>query len=94
MALMPEKFPQGNKESRIANRPPSAASTVASSGRKPSADHNKSTSRSSTNRARSTRTLRNSVRSAVPETKIVKTAERPDKGGTGKIKTMTHTTRN
>ncbi|CAF4038008.1 unnamed protein product [Rotaria sp. Silwood2] len=80
MAIIPEKFHQGNKENHITNRPPSST-TTAPSGRKSSTDHCKSTSRSSTNRAKSTRSFRNSIRSAVPDTSIMSIAQRPDQGG-------------
>ncbi|CAF5120965.1 unnamed protein product, partial [Rotaria magnacalcarata] len=44
----------------------------ASPGRKPSSDQQrKSTSRSSVGRARSTRTFRHSLRSAVPESSVI-----------------------
>ncbi|CAF1193730.1 unnamed protein product, partial [Rotaria sordida] len=82
IAIIPEKFHQGNKENRMMNRPPSSSSTTTSSGRKPSTDHCKSTSRSSTNRAKSTHSHRNSIRSAVPDTSIISIAQRPDQGGT------------
>ncbi|CAF4375067.1 unnamed protein product, partial [Rotaria magnacalcarata] len=51
--------------------------------RKPSSDQQrKSTSRSSVGRARSTRTFRHSLRSAVPESSVIAMAKRPDRGGT------------
>jgi len=82
MAIKIEKFHPGNKENSIPNRPPSS-STTSSTGRKPSADQRKSTSRSSAGRAKSTRPLRDSIRSAVPDSAIITLAKRPDQGGTG-----------
>ncbi|CAF3974303.1 unnamed protein product, partial [Rotaria magnacalcarata] len=90
MAIILDKFHQGNKEKRMTNRPPSA-STTASSGRKLSSDHAKSTSRSSASRAKSTRALRTSIRSAVPDTSIITLAERPDQGGTAGQKLRLYT---
>jgi hypothetical protein len=73
--MLPEKLHQENGS---INRPPS--STV----RKPSAEQQrKSTSRSSGGRAKSTRPLREAIRSAVPDTAIISIAKRPDQGGTG-----------
>lgn len=74
MAVLPEKFHPAGKENAIENN----------LGRKPSADEQrKSTSRSSTGRARSTRGFRETIRSAVPDTSIITMAKRPDRGGTG-----------
>lgn len=56
-----------------------------SSEHKLSSDHQrKSTSRSSVGRAKSTRSFRHSLRSAVPDTSVITMAKRPDHGGTGK----------
>ncbi len=85
MAIIPEKFHQGNKENGIPSRPPSS-STTTSSGRKPSAEQRKSTSRSSAVRAKSTRPFRDAIRSAVPDTSIISIARRPDQGGKGNRK--------
>lgn len=57
-----------HSELDLHNRPPSV---------------HKSRSRSSTNRAKSTRPFRNSLRSVVPETTILSMAQRPDQGGLG-----------
>ncbi|CAF0858888.1 unnamed protein product [Rotaria sp. Silwood1] len=91
IAIIPEIFHQENKENRITNRPPSSSSTTASSIRKSSNDHCKSTSRSSTNRAKSTRSFRNSIRSAVPDTSIISIAQRPDQSGTAGQKLRLYT---
>jgi len=85
MAIKTEKFHPGNKENVITNHPTSS-STMSSSGRKLSADQRKSTSRSSTGRAKSTRPLRDSIRSAVPDSAIITMAKRPDQGGIGNSK--------
>jgi len=65
--------------------------TNGSTGRKPSSDQQrKSTSRSSVGRARSTRPLRETIRSAVPDSSIISMAKRPDRGGTGKLLFLFH----
>ena len=75
MAVLPEKFHPTGKENSLAK------DDVES---KPSSDQQrKSTSRSSTGRARSTRGFREAIRSAVPDTSIITIAKRPDRGGTG-----------
>ena len=56
----------------------------------PLADQRKSTSRSSTGRAKSTRSFRVSLRSAVPDTSIITMAQRPDQGGSGNSKNINH----
>ncbi|UJR08589.1 hypothetical protein I4U23_012848 [Adineta vaga] len=76
MAIKPEKFHPGNKDNNTSNRPPSS-----SSGRRSNGDQRKSTSRSSTARAKSTRFFRDPIHSAVPETALVSFASRPDQGG-------------
>ncbi len=82
MAIKTEKFHPGNRENGISNRPPSS-STTSSTGRKPSAEQRKSTSRSSASRAKSTHSFRDPIRSAVPDSAIITLAKRPDQGGTG-----------
>ncbi|CAF1938445.1 unnamed protein product [Rotaria magnacalcarata] len=77
MAVIPEKFHREIKDSDT------KTNLGASPGRKPSSDQQrKSTSRSSVGRARSTRTFRHSLRSAVPESSVIAMAKRPDRGGT------------
>ncbi|CAF3625397.1 unnamed protein product [Adineta steineri] len=79
MAVISEKFHPETKENGTTNQ----ISPSTSSGRKPSSDQQrKSTSRSSANRARSTRSFRQAIRSAVPDTSVITMAKRPDHGGT------------
>ncbi len=82
MVMNPEGFHSENRENGSANRPPSS-SNRSSSGRKRSTEKNKSTSRSSVVRAKSTRPLRDAIRSAVPDSSLITMARRPDRGGTG-----------
>lgn len=80
MAVVSEQYHRPTKDSNISN-----VNSPMLSGRKPSVEQQrKSTSRSSTGRARSTRGYRESIRSAVPETSIISMAKRPDQGGKGK----------
>lgn len=80
MAILPEKYHYQNQENGTMNK------TNTSSGRKPSSDQQrKSTSRSSAGRARSTRPLRETIRSAVPDSSIISMAKRPDRGGIGRL---------
>ncbi len=87
MVMKPEKFHSENKENGGTNHP-LASSNRSSSGRKRSTEQHKSTSRSSTVRAKSTRPLRDAIRSAVPDSSIISMAKRPDRGGTGNLKTF------
>lgn len=78
MAVLSEKQQRSVRETQILN------SISGTSSRKTSNEHQrKSTSRSSAGRPRSTRTYRDSIRSAVPETSIITMAKRPDQGGKG-----------
>lgn len=87
MAILPDKSMHHSKHSSdLSNHPhPSAGCKY------PIESQRKSTSRSSTGRARSTRAFRESIRSAVPDTSIITMAKRPDQGGKGKEKTTTTT---
>ena len=57
--------------------------TNISSGHRSNGDQRKSTSRSSTGRAKSTRNFRDAVLSVIPDTALVSFASRPDRGGKG-----------
>lgn len=86
MAILPDQYHyHQNQEKGLMNK------TNGSTGRKPSSDQQrKSTSRSSAGRARSTRPLRETIRSAVPDSSIISMAKRPDRGGTGKLLFLFH----
>ncbi|CAF1297196.1 unnamed protein product [Adineta ricciae] len=80
MAITSEKYHQINPDRNNPNRPPSMKTNI-SSGRRTNGDQRKSTSRSSTGRAKSTRAFRDAVQSAIPDTALVSFASRPDRGG-------------